>query len=148
MNDKTVGDHYGGAYNLVTATSAKRDVESLRGYRFNVVLLEDDTLIGHISLHDIDHLHRNAFMGVVIGPAKYRNRGYGAEAIRLVLYYGFRTLNLHNIMLSVHADNQAGISCYQKVGFKEGGRRREWVFKDGKYVDKIYMDILESEFQA
>jgi len=49
--------------------------------------------------------------------------------------------------LSVDADNQAGISCYKKVGFRECGRRREWIFKDGKYIDKIYMDILESEFR-
>ena len=55
-------------------------------------------------------------------------------------------MNLHNIMLSVDADNKAGITCYKKVGFQESGRRREWIFKDGKYIDKIYMDILEREF--
>jgi len=60
--------------------------------------------------------------------------------------YGFKTLKLNNIMLSVHADNCAGISCYKKVGFKDAGRRREWVFKDGKYIDKVYMDILAREF--
>jgi len=49
-------------------------------------------------------------------------------------------------MLSVHADNYAGISCYKKVGFREAGRRRDWIFKNGKYIDCIYMDILESEF--
>ena len=51
-------------------------------------------------------------------------------------------------MLSVHADNHAGISCYKKVGFKEAGRRREWVYKNGKYLDKIYMDILAREFEG
>jgi len=50
-------------------------------------------------------------------------------------------------MLSVHDDNIAAISCYNKVGFKEAGRRREWIFKDGKYHDVIYMDILENEFK-
>ena len=65
----------------------------------------------------------------------------------MVLDYGFKTLNLHNIMLSVHDDNIAAISCYNKVGFKEAGRRREWIFKDGKYHDVIYMDILENEFK-
>ena len=102
-------------------------------------------LLGHISLHDIDHLNRNAFLGVMIMETE-RNKGYGAEAIRLLLKYGFRTLNLNNIMLSVHADNLQAIACYRKVGFKMAGRRRESICKDGEYIDKLYMDILAREF--
>jgi len=143
MNNKTIGDNYGGPHNLVSLASIKKTLEELKGYRFSIVLGEGDVLIGHISLHDIDHLNRNAFLGIFIGEEIHWNKGYGAEAIRLILDYGFNTLNLHNIMLSVHADNKAGISCYKKVGFREVGRRREWVFKDGKYIDKIYMDILD-----
>ncbi|MCL2003771.1 MAG: GNAT family N-acetyltransferase [Oscillospiraceae bacterium] len=146
MNDKTLNDHYGGHHNLVSLASAKKTLEELKGYRFAMVLLEGDILIGHISLHDIDHLNRNAFLGIFIGEATHRGKGYGTEAIRLVLGYGFKTLNLNNIMLSVHADNNAAIACYKKAGFREAGRRREWVFKDGKYFDKIYMDILAREF--
>ena len=146
MNNETVADTYGGHHNLVSLTSAKKTVAELRGYRFDVVLLDGDVLIGHISLHDIDHLNRNGFMGIVIGEEKHRKKGYGSEAVRLVLGYGFDVLNLHNIMLSVYADNLAAIACYKKVGFQEAGRRREWVFKDGKYIDKMYMDILAGEF--
>jgi len=98
------------------------------------------------SLHDIDHLDRHAFLGIMIGETQHHGKGYATEAIRLVLDYGFNTLNLHNIMLSAHEDNYAGIACYKKVGFKESGRRREWMFKNGKYIDVIYMDILEGEF--
>ncbi|MGI5898671.1 MAG: GNAT family N-acetyltransferase [Christensenellales bacterium] len=146
MNDKTVAEHYGGHHNLVTLSSAKKTLEELKGYRFAIILLDGDVLIGHISLHDIDHLNRNAFLGIFIGDEKHRGKGYGGEAVRLVLDYGFKTLNLHSIMLSVHADNYAGIACYKKVGFREAGRRREWIFKHGKYFDKIYMDILAHEF--
>jgi len=147
MNDRTISDNFGGYHNLVSVTSAKKTIEELEGYRFNIVLLDDNVLIGHVSLHDVDHLYRNAFLGVFIGDEQYRGKGYGAETIRLVLDYGFKTLNLHNIMLSVHADNYAAISCYKKVGFHECGRRREWIFKDGNYIDKIYMDILAREFE-
>ena len=145
MNDKPVADNYGGGYNLVSLSSAKKTLKELSGYRFAIILLDGDVLIGHVSLHDIDHLNRNAFLGVFIGDEKHRGKGYGAEVIQLAIDFGFKTLNLHNIMLSVHADNSAAIACYKKAGFRETGRRREWVFKDGKYVDKIYMDILESE---
>jgi RimJ/RimL family protein N-acetyltransferase len=146
MNDRAIADNFGGYHNLVSLASAKKTLEELNGYRFVIILLDGDVLVGHISLHDIDHLNRHAFLGIFIGEEEHRSKGYGAEAIRLILEYGFKTLNLHNIMLSVHADNPAGISCYKKVGFQEAGRRREWVFKDGKYVDTIYMDILAREF--
>jgi RimJ/RimL family protein N-acetyltransferase len=49
-------------------------------------------------------------------------------------------------MRSVFAENTAAITCYKTVGFRESRRRREYVFKDGKYIDKIFIDILENEF--
>ena len=147
MNDRAVNNYYDGHHNLVTLAGAKRTLAELKGCRFSIVLLEGDLLIGHISLHDIDHLSRHAFLGVVIGEEAHRGRGYGTEAIRLVLDFGFNILNLHNIMLSVQADNAAAIACYKKVGFREAGRRREWIFKDGKYIDNLYMDILAREFE-
>ena len=146
MNDRTIADTYGGYFNLVSVASAKKTLEELQGYRFAIVLNENDVFIGHISLHDINHLNRHAFIGIYIGEEVHRGKGYGTEAVRLVLDYGFKTLNLNNIMLSVHADNEAAIACYKKVGFQDAGRRREWVFKNGKYFDKIYMDILAREF--
>jgi len=115
--------------------------------RYAIVLLDGDVLIGHISIHNIDHLNRNAFLGIFIGEEEHRGKGYGAEAIRLILEYGFKTLNLHNIMLSVHEDNHAAIACYKKAGFREAGRCGEWVFKDGAYIDKLYMELLEREFR-
>lgn len=114
--------------------------------RYAMVLIDGDVMIGSIALQNINHLDRHAFLGIFIGEEEHRGKGYGAEAIRLLLNYGFKTLNLNNVMLSVHADYPAGIACYKKLGFKEAGRHREWVFKDGKYVDVIYMDILAREF--
>jgi len=146
MNERTVVDTFYNYHNLVSLSGAKKIIGELQGYRFDMVLLDGDLLIGHISLHDIDHLNRHAFLGIFIGADEYRSKGYGAEAIRLILEYGFRTLNLRNIMLSVHADNHAGISCFKKAGFREAGRRRGWLFKNGNYIDVIYMDLLAHEF--
>jgi len=84
----------------------------------------------------------------MIGEVEHHGKGYGTEAVRLVLDFGFNTLNLNNITLSVHEDNNAGIACYKKLGFKEYGRRRECFFKNGKNIDVIYMDILAREFKV
>lgn len=150
MNDKSLAVNFG-QYNQVV--SSKNDMKWLYEpssdmHRYAIVLLDGDVLIGSISLHNIDHLNRNAFIGIFIGEEECRSNGYGAEAIRLILSFGFRTMNLHNIMLTVHADNYAGIACYKKVGFRECGRLRECVFKDGKYIDKLYMGILDHEFEG
>jgi len=149
MNDKEVAVNFG-QYNR--AVSSKNDLKWLYDppsdmQRYAMVLLDGDVLIGSISIHNIDHLNRNAFIGIFIGEDEHRNRGYGAEAIRLLLEYGFKTLNLHNIMLTVRADIEAAIACYKKVGFREVGRLPECVFIAGQYVDKLYMCILEREFE-
>ena len=148
MNDKAVASNFG-QYSCVVSSKSEMQwlFEPGSGvHRYAMVLLNGDVLIGSISLHDIDHINRHAFIGIFIGEEEHRNKGYGTESMRLILDYGFKTLNLHNIMLSVHADNDAGITSYKKVGFREAGRRREWVFKDGRYIDVIYMDILAHEF--
>ncbi len=148
MNDRAVAENFN-EYHRVVASRADLGWIYAPGegmQRYAIVLLDGDELIGSISIHSIDHRNRNAFIGVFIGDAERRNKGYGAEAIRLLLAYGFRTLNLHNILLSVHADNAAAIACYRKVGFREVGRLPEWIFKDGRYVDKVYMGVLDREF--
>ena len=82
-----------------------------------------------------------------IGDENNRSKGYGKEILKLLLDYGFNYLNLNNIMLTVKSFNERAINCYQKVGFKEIGRRRKSYFLNGKYYDDIYMDILAEEFK-
>jgi RimJ/RimL family protein N-acetyltransferase len=147
MNDRAVSEFYGGGtHNLVSRADAAKILAGLQGYRFAIVLRDCDTLIGHVSLHDMDSVHRHAFLGIFIGEEARRGKGYGAEAVRLALAFGFQTLNLHNIMLSVHADNYAAIACYRACGFRETGRRPAWFLKNGEWVDQVYMGLLDREF--
>ena len=85
---------------------------------------------------------------IFIGEEENRSKGYGTEALKLLLDYGFNYLNLHSIMLCVMSFNERAIACYKKVGFKEAGRLRENYFLNGKYHDVVYMDILENEFEG
>lgn len=148
LNDVSVSGYLGNFSAMITLPGEQRALERMtsEGCNFAIVRISDDTLIGNISLNDIHHIDRNATVGVFIGEAENRGAGYGAEALRLILNYGFKTLNLHNIALTVHADNEQGLACYKKVGFREYGRRHQTKFKDGQYVDLVYMEILDSEF--
>ena len=148
MNDFNVSGNLGNYRSMISLHNEKKALEEMasEGHNFAIVLNDSNTLIGNISLMDVDGIHRSATVGLFIGEAEKRGKGYGTEALRLIVGYGFKILNLHNIMLLVHSDNEQGYACYKKAGFKEFGRRRESQFKNGRYVDDIYMEILDADF--
>ena len=150
LNDPAVARNLGQYIQMISLANEKKTLEqmALEGHNYAIILKDSDQLIGNISLMEINHLGRRATLGLFIGDADKRGKGYGTEAIRLILDYGFNTLNLHNIMLNVNAGNEQGLACYRKVGFREFGRRRESIYFKGQYTDLIYMDILDSEFNG
>ncbi|HEX9015031.1 MAG TPA: GNAT family protein [Chloroflexota bacterium] len=104
--------------------------------------------IGNTGFHNVDFFHRSAEFGILIGEKDCWGKGYGTEATILVLRYGFQYLNLHSIMLHVHAYNERGIRAYRRAGFKEAGRLRECHALGGKMHDLLIMDCLSREFEG
>lgn len=149
INDKAVSGFLGLHHQVNGLQQEQKVLAQMVGepYHFAIVLRDGDALLGNASLMDVQHINRRATLGIFIGEEAYRGKGYGTEAIRLLLDFGFQTLNLHNINLYVHADNARGIACYYKIGFREAGRIREAVYKDGRYQDLVQMDILAQEFR-
>ena len=104
--------------------------------------------IGTVSLTGIDYHNRRAGLGILVGERDYRGKGYGTEALRLILDYGFNGLGLHNISLWTVSYNRAAIRAYEKVGFRAVGRTREAHWRSGKAFDIVHMDILAREFDG
>jgi RimJ/RimL family protein N-acetyltransferase len=104
--------------------------------------------IGTTCLDGIDHQHRSAMFGILIGEKDCWGKGYGTETARLMLDYGFNALGLHNIMLQVYAFNERGYRAYLRVGYREIGRRRQALVRAGVAHDVILMDCLASEFEG
>lgn len=113
---------------------------------FAIVNKANDNLIGNIGLMNIDNVNRVAELGVFIGDKNFHGKGYGSDAIKLLLNYGFNYLNLNNITLRVLSFNERAIKAYKKCGFKEYGRLEESVYYNGKYYSLIYMNILKRDF--
>ena len=149
LNSRGVSDNLGMTSSVVTVPGEKEYIESKKNndYDFSIVL-NDDTIIGNISLMHVDLVSGKATLGIFIGDEENRNKGYGTEAINLLLEYGFRYLNLHSIRLDLLDVNERAHRCYLKCGFKDSGRTREAIFINGKYYDKLHMDILEKEFKG
>jgi RimJ/RimL family protein N-acetyltransferase len=115
---------------------------------FAIETLDDPAvLVGHVSVFKIQAKNRNAMIGIAIGR-EHIGRGYGTDAMRVIVGYGFRELGLHRIALSVAEFNQAGIRAYEKAGFTVEGRRRESVLHDGRWYDNVLMSILDYEWAA
>lgn len=103
--------------------------------------------IGTIGLVRIDLRSRKAEIGrILIYDEEHRHGGYGSEAECLVLLYAFDHLGLHRLSCKVFADNERGIKIHKRFGFKEEGRFRGYVFKDGDYRDVVYLALLKSEY--
>ena len=152
LNDFETTDYTGRSSTLTTLEDEKQYLEkstisNTNKRQFGIISSKEDILIGTIGLHDIDYINRKATLGIFIGDKQFRSKGYGIEAIKLILDFGFNYLNLNNIKLDLMEFNEGALKCYKKCGFKEYGRRRKSVYINGKYYDTICMDILSCEFK-
>lgn len=148
MNDFYITDYTGRSYSTITLQEEKAYLEKEQNNKnvFAIIDLQTDEVIGTVGLHEINNINRTATLGIFIGNKEYWSKGYGTEAIQLVLDFGFNYLNLNNIDLALMEFNQRALKCYEKCGFKEIGRKRKCNFVNGKYYDSILMDILAEEF--
>lgn len=109
---------------------------------------EDDSLIGDIAIQGIDPLNRNASIRIAINQDAQQGKGYGTEALLLMLDYGFGVLNLHRIELNVFSYNERAMHVYEKIGFVKEGVQRDALYYEHRYYDSILMSILEDEYRT
>jgi len=121
---------------------------SKKGYLFTILDKDTKTPIGNCGIHHINWVNRTAEIGMNIGNKSYWNKGFGTEATILLTAFAFHILNLHNVMLRVLDCNPRAIHIYEKIGFKEIGRRREVVTVANEKFDMIYYDMLNSDFNS
>ena len=97
--------------------------------------------------YDQDEYQRGT-LAIVVPRRENRGKGYGAEAIRLLLGYAFDRINLNKVELEVYEYNERAYRLYLRLGFVEEGRRRARVYRNGRYYESIQMGILRDEFYA
>jgi RimJ/RimL family protein N-acetyltransferase len=124
----------------------KRDQDE-RPLAIEVDGAEGLSLVGNCGFFNLEWRVRSAELGIFIGDKAFWNRGYGTEAMRLLLRHGFGTLNLNRIYLRVFDDNPRAIRAYEKAGFAHEGRMRQAEYHDGRYLDVLLMSVLKSEWK-
>ena len=104
--------------------------------------------IGRIDYEGFRPQSRHAELGIFIGEKDAWNRGYGPEAIVLLLNWLFNHQGLHRVWLTVMVSNTRAQRAYEKVGFVREGTWREHSYSDGGWHDEHLYGILAHEFNA
>ena len=113
---------------------------------FVVERVEDGAIMGSVCYYDLDLKNRNAWAGLWLGEA-YHNKGYGSEALSLLLDYLFYEMGLHCVRAGAYAFNSASLRMCQSLGFVVEGRERESFLRSGSYHDAVLMSLLRSEWE-
>lgn len=116
-----------------------------QGVGFSVAALGGEGLVGHVTLWGARLPERDAHLAVLIGP-DHVGRGYGTDAVRVLIRYGFLVMGLNRIQLEVYAYNTRARRAYARAGFVEEGTRRDAVFIDGSFADEVVMSVLRREW--
>jgi diamine N-acetyltransferase len=124
-------------------TGAKGQPEAVE---FTIYDRADSTPVGTAGLFRIVHAHGAAEFAIAIGER--RGQGLGTEATRLVLDFAFHVLQLRNVMLETLEWNVAGITAYERAGFRRVGVRRGAVISRGRPTDVVIMDAVPEDFGA
>ncbi len=149
LNDFNVTDYLGASHKMTNVELERNYILNTNEntkHSFAIIDKEKDLLIGNCGFVKLDPFRRIAEIGIFIGEEEYRNNGYGPEALKLLIDYGFNYLNLNNIMLKVFSFNERAIKAYKKCGFKEFGKRHNTITIKNESYDDIYMEILRSDY--
>ncbi len=104
-------------------------------------------LIGYAGIADMSSLNQSGEYFIFIGDSDYWGKGIGTEVTKTITNYGFNTLGLHRIFLSVSELNQSAVKAYENAGYIREGLLRDAAFRDGKFHNKILMSVLASEWE-
>ena len=117
-------------------------------YTFLICLVEDERPIGEVMLTDLDYANGSASLGIVIGEPDEWGKGYGTDAVRALVDFGFAELRLERIWLEVATDNPRAERSYTKAGFTREATLRHDRWEGGRYTDGHIMSILRDEWQS
>jgi len=119
---------------------------STKSYSFAIETLSKKEYIGGCGINNIDWKNSVASVGIFLGKPHW-NKGYGTDAMSILVRFIFNEMNINKIKLSVYSFNKRAIRAYEKVGFKIEGVLREELYREGKYHDVYVMGILKNEWK-
>jgi len=126
----------------------ERKLQSPNAIYFGIVKKSDDRLIGHVHLEEIYWSHKLCRdLGIIIGEKDEWSKGYGTEAMGLIMRFAFEELGMHRLELMTFDFNERGKRVWAKCGFKQEGVMRKARLANGEWRDLIFYALLEDEYR-
>ncbi len=114
--------------------------------RLMICEIDSGKSVGTIDLYNADFKHHRAAVGILIADSEDRQKGFANEALVLIEQYADQILALKQIHCSIHGDNEASIRLFEQAGYIQVGRRKDWFFEKGKWLDEIlYQKCLKKD---
>ncbi len=104
--------------------------------------IADDVTIGTIDIFDFDPFHKRAGLGILIAREDYRRKGYASMALKCVVDYCFRTLQLHQLYCNILSNNCESMELFKKIGFEESGIKKQWVKTPEGFLDEHFFQLV------
>jgi diamine N-acetyltransferase len=122
---------------------AHKDIYEVKQLRLVISNYESESL-GMIDIFDFDFKNRRAGIGILIKNISNRKNGYGSEALKLLVDYGFNHLDLHQMYCNILEDNLASIKLFTNQGFKKIGLKKDWIQHNGTFKNEYLFQRINS----
>ena len=122
--------------------NAHQDIYEAKQYRF-VICDTKNMPIGMIDLFDFNPQHKRVGIGILI-LNKYQSKGYGSDALEMIIDYAFTYLNVHQIFANITSNNLNSIILFEKFNFKKIGVKKDWLFSNNTFKDEISYQLIKN----
>lgn len=113
--------------------------------RLMIDQIPDKVTIGTIEIFDFDPFHKRAGLGILIANEIYRRKGYASMALRCLITYCFKTLQLHQLYCNILGNNSESIDLFKKQGFVQAGIKKDWIKTSDGYLDEYMFQLINTE---
>ena len=122
--------------------NAHKDIFEVKQLRLVISSYTNEAL-GMIDLFDFDFKNSRAGIGVLVKDSINRKKGFGKEALQLLINYSFIHLNLHQLYCNISEDNQASIKLFTSQGFNEIGLKKDWNFTNDNFKNEYLFQLIK-----
>ena len=111
-------------------------------FRLMIDLIPEKETIGTIDIFEFDSFHKRAGLGILIANEEYRRKGYASMALKCLVDYCFKTLQLHQLYCNILSNNFESMDLFKKQGFVETGIKKDWIKTSDGYLDEYLLQLL------
>lgn len=125
--------------------NAHQDIYEAKQLRLAICVNDSNEAIGLIDLFEFDPKNKRAGIGIVIRNEAQRGKGFGKEALGLLIDYSFVQLQLHQLFANIGADNEASLNLFSTFGFQKIGLKKDWIFANNQFQDEWLYQLINTK---